>query len=87
MLLERLAYERKLAEIEKQTIQTWLPILQALHVLTSTTEYDIVSWQEASASILNGTADEQYGGSRTSLKESVHSASEPCSNDALPSVS
>ena len=86
MLLERLAYKRQLAEIEKQTIQTWLPILQALHVLTSTTEYDIASWQEASASILKGTADEQYGGSRTSLKESVHSASEQCSNDALPSV-
>jgi hypothetical protein len=44
MLLEKLAYERKLAEIEKQTIQTWLPILQALHALTSTTEYDIVPW-------------------------------------------
>jgi hypothetical protein len=61
--------------------------LQALHVLTSTTEYDIVSWQDASVSILNGTADEKYGGSRTAFKESVHSASEQCSNDALPSVS
>ena len=76
MLLERLAYERKLAETEKQTIQTWLPILQALHMLTSTTEYDIVSWQDASAAVLNGTADEHYGGSRIPLKESSHSASE-----------
>ena len=53
---ERQLLERRLLEVERVAVATWLPVITALGILSDTTGFDVISWRDAAEAIAAGRA-------------------------------